>query len=226
MSDQPVETLIVSDFHLGLWLSRPVALLKVLREVSYQRLIINGDVFDDLNFKRLDDDHWEVLEFIRNFAKTHEVIWIIGNHDGEDDIFSHLLGVKVHKEYEWTSGNLKCLATHGDQFDRFLHRNPIFSDIATLLYYAVQYFDGRDAKFSGWFKTHTGAWIRQCDIVAAGAAAYGRARGVGAIFCGHTHLPAQKDFGDIKYYNSGCWTDRPSTYITVDQGEVKLVEVM
>jgi len=48
-----VDTLIVSDVHLGSDLSRPDALLATLRQYTFQRLILLGDIFDDLNV------HWE-----------------------------------------------------------------------------------------------------------------------------------------------------------------------
>ena len=42
-------------------------------------------------------------------------------------------------------------------------------------------------------------------------------RGADYVFCGHTHKAMRKRKGDIVYYNSGCWTDSPCTYITIDE---------
>jgi hypothetical protein len=33
-----------------------------------------------------------------------------------------------------------------------------------------------------------------------------------------------KKRGNIHYYNSGCWTDVPSTYITLDGKNIKINE--
>ena len=36
------------------------------------------------------------------------------------------------------------------------------------------------------------------------------------IFCGHTHQTLYKKDMNIEFYNSGCWTDIPSSYIVID----------
>ena len=45
-SGDEVDTLIVSDVHLGTDLSRPDALLAVLKSYTFRRLILLGDIFD------------------------------------------------------------------------------------------------------------------------------------------------------------------------------------
>ncbi|MFN4917762.1 MAG: hypothetical protein ACK5HH_09960, partial [Ignavibacteria bacterium] len=45
---EEVDTLIVSDIHLGSEVSRSKQLLDVIKQFQFKRLILNGDVFDDL----------------------------------------------------------------------------------------------------------------------------------------------------------------------------------
>lgn len=108
--DSVVDTIIVSDLHLGSSVSRGKRLLELLHAYTYRRLILNGDVFDDLNFKRLTKDDWRFLSYIRKMSNPKrgiDVVWVIGNHDGGvADILSHLLGVPVHEEYVWEAGGL------------------------------------------------------------------------------------------------------------------------
>ena len=40
----------------------------------------------------------------------------------------------------------------------------------------------------------------------------------------HTHKALKKKKGHIHYYNSGCWTDTPSTYIEIDGKNIKIHE--
>ena len=48
-----IDTLILSDLHLGADMSRAREALRVLRRNKYRRLILLGDIFADLNFGRL-----------------------------------------------------------------------------------------------------------------------------------------------------------------------------
>ena len=54
------DTVIISDLHLGNRFSRARELLYFLKTVKFRHLIINGDVFDDMNMKRLNRHHWKV----------------------------------------------------------------------------------------------------------------------------------------------------------------------
>ncbi len=78
-----MRTLILGDVHLGSPLCRSIQLLEVLRKVHFDRLVLNGDIFDDLNFRRLKERHWEVLNELRMLQDRCEVVWICGNHDIE-----------------------------------------------------------------------------------------------------------------------------------------------
>ncbi|MCX6139341.1 MAG: metallophosphoesterase [Candidatus Kapabacteria bacterium] len=107
-----LDTVIVSDIHLGSDVSRSKRLIDLLRMLKFNRLILNGDVFDDLNFNRLTRDDWKFLSFIRktsNPRKGIDVVWVVGNHDGGvAEILTHLLGVPVHEEYTWEVRGTRC----------------------------------------------------------------------------------------------------------------------
>lgn len=78
-------TIIVSDIHLGSDLSRVNELIDVLDSWVFERLILLGDIFDNLDFKRLSGLHWGFLSHIREVSRKREVVWIEGNH-GEGSI--------------------------------------------------------------------------------------------------------------------------------------------
>ena len=106
-----IDTIIVSDIHLGSEVSRPSQVINMLQSYKFNRLILLGDIFDDLNFRRLKKEHWNLLSFIRKLSnpdRNTEVIWVEGNHDeGLIDIMSHLMGVKAYKEFSWIYRNRK-----------------------------------------------------------------------------------------------------------------------
>src|ERR1700676_2879764 len=100
--DPPLyDTLILSDVHLGSDTSRAREATRMLKENRFRRLILLGDIFADLNFRRLTKEHWKFLGFIRKLSNPKrklEVVWVEGNHDqGLADIMSHLVGVRVYR---------------------------------------------------------------------------------------------------------------------------------
>ena len=216
-----VDTLIISDIHLGSDVSRSREALKMLKSYSFKRLILNGDVFEDLNFKRLRKDDWKLLSYIRKLSNPKrgvEVVWVAGNHDGIAQILTHLLGIPVFDEYIWESGGETYLAIHGHQFDTFLNERVIISTLACNFYKLFQRIDGNEQRISRWMKRRSKTWLRVSEKIAREAMEYGRSKGAGYVFCGHTHLAIEQTDGIIKYFNSGCWTDKPSHYLTVETG--------
>ena len=58
------------------------ALLRALPRFRFDRLVLNGDIFDTLSTRRLTPEHKEVLAYLKALAREGvEVIWIEGNHD-------------------------------------------------------------------------------------------------------------------------------------------------
>jgi UDP-2,3-diacylglucosamine pyrophosphatase LpxH len=225
-----VDDVIVSDIHLGSKVSRSKELLKALEKLQFERLILNGDIFEDLNFERLNSDDWNFLSHIRKLSNPKngiEVIWIRGNHDNLlIGMASHLLGVEVYNEYEWEREGRKRLAIHGDQFDDFLVNNRVLSDVASYAYYLIQKADSKKQRAGRLVKRLSKSWLRVSNKVADKAAAYARHKGIADIFCGHTHQPMKREYdGGVTYYNSGCWTDIPSNFITIKGSEIKTHEV-
>src|SRR5438477_12077336 len=62
------DTVILSDLHLGSEVSRAEAASQMLKAVSFSRLILLGDIFCDLNFRRLKKEHWQFLSYIRKLV--------------------------------------------------------------------------------------------------------------------------------------------------------------
>jgi len=216
-------TLIASDFHLGTKVSQSDEFTKLLKDFDFKKLILLGDIFEDLNFKRLRTADWGLLSVISKLSKNREVIWIEGNHDkGLTDFFSSLTSIKVRKVYRWKYNNKKYLAIHGHQFDNFLVDNAFISFITNQLYNLIQIFDFKDRKISRFIKKRSKGWLRLSKKVAERAIVYARFWQVDYIFCGHTHKAMKKEKGKITYYNCGCWTDLPLTYITLDKDDIEI----
>jgi len=195
-------------------------------------LILLGDIFDDLNFNRLKKEHWNFLSYIRRLSNPKndiEVIWVEGNHDeGLSKITSHFLGLKVYKEYSFQIKDNDILAIHGHQFDRFLNENIIISNVASYIYDKIQKLGGEKQTFARWIKGKSKGWLRLANKIALRASeyAYHKGQNYKTVVCGHTHQSLHKHFTNlnIDYYNTGCWTDIPSSYIIISkEGEFKIL---
>ncbi len=226
MKKEKTHTIIVSDIHLGSSVSQPRKLLETLERYSFRKLILLGDVFESLNFDNLSRDGWELLKYIGKFSRTKKVRWVEGNHDkGLSQIVGALVGAEIKKVYRWQYKNEKYLAIHGHQFDRFLVNNFVMSYIATVLYKFLQKVDFKDKRMSRFVKRKSRGWLKMSEKVFHSAVLYGKLKGVNYVFCGHTHKATKKTKHGIKYYNSGCWTDTPCTYITIDEDKIKIHKV-
>jgi UDP-2,3-diacylglucosamine pyrophosphatase LpxH len=227
--DLPVyNTLILSDLHLGAETSRAREATRVLKENRFQRLILLGDIFADLNFARLTKDHWKFLGFIRKLSnpKRHiEVVWVEGNHDhGLANIMSHLVGVRVYETYRWYYQGLKHVAIHGHQFDGFQVNNLWLSHVGTSLYLKLQKLDFKSKPIARLIDRLNTRWLRMSSKVSAGALQYARQHEADRIFCGHTHEAIRVEQDGIEYCNSGGWVDSRLTYVTVDEQGVQIHE--
>ncbi|HLW53653.1 MAG TPA: UDP-2,3-diacylglucosamine diphosphatase [Candidatus Angelobacter sp.] len=222
------DTVIISDLHLGSEVSRAADALDFLRSVQFRRLILLGDIFADLNFRRLTKEHWKFLGYIRKLSNPKhgvQVIWVEGNHDhGLTPVMSHLVGIPVYQEYEWSYDGKRHLAIHGHQFDTFAIRNLKLSHFGQLIYLWLQKIDSRSKKFARYLDRLNTRWLRLSAQVAQGALSYAKQGKAERIFCGHTHVPLEMKRDGVEYFNSGAWVDLRCTYITVDREGVRIHE--
>jgi len=221
-------TLILSDLHLGAETSHAREATRVLKENRFQRLILLGDIFADLNFARLTKDHWKFLGYIRKLSnpkRNIEVVWVEGNHDhGLANIMSHLVGVRVYENYSWDYRGLRHVAIHGHQFDGFQVNRIRLSRLGTSLYLQLQKLDFKSKPIARLIDRLNTRWLRMSTKVATGALAYAKHHGADRIFCGHTHEATSAERDGIHYYNCGGWVDSRMTYLTIDEQGVEIHE--
>ena len=227
-----LDALIISDLHLGSDNCQAKPLARLLESIldgldeddaalRTRRLIINGDVFDSIDFRRLKKTHWKVLSLIRHLSDKIDVTWIAGNHDGAADIISHLLGVNVREEVILRSGGRSILIIHGHRFDDFIGDHPFLTWCADVAYAVLQKVD-RTHYVARLAKRKSKIFVRCLDKIERRSIEYARRCHCQAVICGHTHHAATNTRGDIHYHNSGCWTEQPCTYLTVLDGVIAL----
>jgi UDP-2,3-diacylglucosamine pyrophosphatase LpxH len=155
------------------------------QEIPADRLILNGDVFDSWDFRRLRKRHWHVLSLIRKMSDAVHVVWVAGNHDGPAEMISQLLGVQVVNAYTLTSGERTIYFHHGHRYDRFIDKHPYLTWWADRIYWVLQKMDpsfrlARNAKQAS--KT----FMRNSTIIEAKSIEFAAKRQFDAVCCGHT----------------------------------------
>lgn len=218
------DAVVISDIHLGSSNCQAKSLVRFLEDVRHgrlptRRLILNGDVFDSIDFRRLKKNHWNVLSEIRRLSDEVEITWINGNHDGPADIVSHLLGVEVSEDLEVQSGGRRVLFLHGHRFDEFITRYPLLTRLADLSYHMLQWIDPSH-RFAKMAKHRSKTFLRNSEKIRSGALKLAERRGCEAVCCGHTHHALAAEDGPVAYYNSGSWTEKPCHYLTLRDGVV------
>lgn len=219
------DAIIISDIHLGSNVCQAKTLASFLSqiengEIDTDTLIINGDLFDSWDFRKLKKDHWKILSQIRKISDIIKVIWISGNHDGPADMVSHLIGVDFMDEYSLISGEEKILILHGDIFDNVISKHPRLTKLADNLYRLLQRYAG--FYYSNLAKRSSKTFLRCSQQVCERAKSYCSIKKCDTVICGHTHLATNDVSDSISYYNSGCWTDHPCSYISIKNGSVKI----
>jgi UDP-2,3-diacylglucosamine pyrophosphatase LpxH len=219
------DCIVISDLHLG----SDVCQARLLEEflvwaVEHCReLVINGDIFDDLNFKRLTKRHFACLKVIRRNTDRPDIrlVWVRGNHDGPADIISHIVGVDILDEYVYDNGQIQLLILHGDQFDTITTDYPWLTEIACGLFYFIQKLMPHRA--ARWIRRVTKRFQRNSQLVERRASEYAASRGYCFVTCGHTHLPLESRHDGVVYVNSGTWTEAPPCpFVVVDGDQVRL----
>jgi len=222
------DTIILSDLHLGSEVSRARDALRLLESYYFERLILLGDIFCDLNFGRLKKDHWRLLSFIRKLSnpkRAIEVVWVEGNHDhGLSLVMSHLVGIKVYQQYAWEYRGVRHLAVHGHQFDHFLSDNALLGSLASAGFLLLQKLDFSGHRLSKLFDRLDTRWRRHSPRVAAGALALARAQNAQRVFCGHTHQAMHLAEYGVEYFNTGSWIQAPATYVAIDEKGAQIHE--
>lgn len=217
------EYIIISDLHLGSHICQDEKLLSFLRQIENitDHLIINGDLFDNWNFTRLNSNHWQILKTIRKVSEKIKVEWISGNHDGPAEIISQLLNVDFIEQFTFVSNNKKFIVLHGDIFDEYISKYPMLTKIADYIYRFIQKID-KSLYLARKLKRSSKTFLRAVELVEKRAINYCRKKGANIICVGHTHYPTSKIDNDVSYYNSGSWTDLICTYLSINNGSVEI----
>ena len=221
------EYIIISDLHLGSDVCRANNILEFLYYLETENLILNGDIFDNMDFRRLEKSHWHILKKLRQISKNTNLIWISGNHDFECEPIAHLIGAEWKLDHLIQQDTKQIYVTHGDRFDKIITKRPILTKFADNIYRFIQLFDKRmdnNYYYSGMIKRHSKTLTRITDKTISNSIVFAQKNKYDAIIIGHLHKPACMTNLEhmVEYVNTGSWTEENCTYATINNGLINL----
>jgi UDP-2,3-diacylglucosamine pyrophosphatase LpxH len=193
----------------------------------FDRLILNGDTIDSLDFRRFRARDWRIVELLQDIARRRELVLVRGNHDGHFGpdggcgaraVLGDLLGTPMIEECEVETDAGRLLVLHGDQFDQTLNLTWL-GDVADWGYRKIQ---GLSKPTARWLKgrvKHLGGVVAS---VSRGATRRAMQRGCIGVVTGHTHYPDDARLNGVRYLNSGSWVDWPCSAIVIENGQARL----
>jgi UDP-2,3-diacylglucosamine pyrophosphatase LpxH len=236
-----VELVIISDVHLGTYGCHAEELLRYLKSIKIQKLILNGDIIDMWQFSKRywPKSHMQVLKYITGLlAKGTKVIYLTGNHDemlrkfADFKIGSFQLANKVVLRLN----GKRAWVFHGDVFDVTMQYSKWLAKLGAIGYDTLILIN----TFVNWCLTKIGkekislskrvkdsvksavTFINDFEKTAADIAI---SNDYDFVVCGHIHHPEIKPIetekGKVIYLNSGDWVEN-LTSLEYHKGEWRI----
>jgi UDP-2,3-diacylglucosamine pyrophosphatase LpxH len=137
---------------------------------------------------------------------------------GTFNVLPALLEVPMHEDYRLDVGGKPYVVLHGDRFDPTLNY-PVVTEVACFCYQLTTKVNKKLAK---WLKKKSKRWSGVLEFVRGKAVAHAQQEGLPGVITGHTHFAEDSFIDNVHYLNTGCWTEYPCSYITIDDGRVAL----
>ncbi|MFA0962272.1 UDP-2,3-diacylglucosamine diphosphatase [Roseivirga sp. BDSF3-8] len=234
------KTVVLSDIHLGTRGSKAKELVRFLKQIKCDNLILNGDIVDGWQLRKSGTWKRKHTRFFSRILKMIEedktqVTYLRGNHD---DFLDQVLPMKVgtlniQRDMVYQSCGRKYYIVHGDIFDSITTKLKWVARLGDigytfLLWLNSQYNFYRRKRglpyysLSQKIKSHVKSAVSYIDDFEKQLVEVARLQGCDGIICGHIHQPAMKDIEGVAYMNSGDWVETMSALTEDHNGEWNL----
>lgn len=211
-----MKTLVISDLHIGSKGCESSAILDLLKDKSYDRYILVGDIIDGwlfAKYRKFTYEHTKVIRRLLKLSKDKEIIWISGNHDEFLRKYSPLELGNIRIVNEFTEyGIWFC---HGDMYDGVVKLRwlgvlgSIGYDMAIVIDRWLKKL-GYRRSISKYLKDNVKAAISFMVDFENEMIRQARKRQCHTVVCGHVHNPKDKIINGIRYLNTGDWIENCS----------------
>jgi UDP-2,3-diacylglucosamine pyrophosphatase LpxH len=223
-----IESLFLSDIHLGSKGSNSDLVLKILKKYEPEYLFLVGDIIDGWLLKRRfrwKQSDTNVIRKILSYSKNGtKVIYITGNHDDFLREYSDLNfgNIEICLEYKYKN----IFITHGDLYDGVIKLKwlGVLGSFGYDLAISVDRFlkkIGYKRSLSKFLKDKVKEAVKFITSFENELVRQAKKRECDVVICGHIHNPEDKTINNVRYLNCGDWIEN-NTYITFDKNIFKI----
>jgi UDP-2,3-diacylglucosamine pyrophosphatase LpxH len=223
-----IESLFLSDIHLGSKGSNSDLVLKILKKYEPEYLFLVGDIIDGWLLKRRfrwKQSDTNVIRKILSYSKNGtKVIYITGNHDDFLREYSDLNfgNIEICLEYKYKN----VFITHGDLYDGVIKLKwlGVLGSFGYDLAISVDRFlkkIGYKRSLSKFLKDKVKEAVKFITSFENELVRQAKKRECDVVICGHIHNPEDKTINNVRYLNCGDWIEN-NTYITFDKDIFKI----
>jgi UDP-2,3-diacylglucosamine pyrophosphatase LpxH len=227
MKKRDLDLVVLSDIHLGTYGCHAKELVRYLKSIRPETVILNGDIVDIWQFSKRywPGSHMKVIKiFLDWISKGVEVYYVTGNHDEMLRRFTgfQLAQFKIVNKVVLELDGKKAWVFHGDVFDVTMKHSKWLAklgavgyDTLILLNRAVNFVSTRlgsgKISMSKRIKNSVKSAVKFINNFEETAAAIAVENQYDYVVCGHIHQPEIKEIvsGNIAvtYLNSGDWIE-------------------
>ena len=236
-----VEAVVISDVHLGTYGCRAKELLRYLKSIKPDTLVLNGDIIDIWQFNKRywPASHMRIVKQIFGMAaKGVKIYYVTGNHDEMLRKFEGFTmgSLQIVNKTVLRLDGKKAWVFHGDVFDITMKHSKWLAKLGAIGYdalivlnafvnfvYEVYEKLGRGrVSFSKRIKNRVKSAVKFIDDFEHTAADIAISDGYDYVVCGHIHQPEMRTItnaqGQVVYLNCGDWVEN-LTALEYQQGQ-------
>lgn len=223
-----VELVVLSDIHLGTFGCRAKELLRYLKSIDPETLVLNGDIIDIWQFNKhyFPKSHMKVIRhFTSLLSKKKKIYYVTGNHD---EMLRKFKGFKlgtfeIVNKVILNLDHKKAWIFHGDVFDNSVNHSKWLAKLGglgydlliiinTVINLVSRLFNGGRVSFSKRIKNGVKSALNHIDKFERTVAEIAISNGYDFVICGHIHQPkmqmiANRQGQEALYLNSGDWIE-------------------
>ncbi len=227
MKARKPEVSVISDLHLATHACKAKVVLKYLKSINPDILVLNGDIIDSWRFSRnyFPKPHLKVVRhLIKMLEKGVHIFYITGNHDEFLRKFNQtqIGNLKIVNQLILELDGEKTWIFHGDIFDHIIHQAKWLAKLGAATYGALTMlnkainallrpFGVKEVILYKSIKQRLQKDSTQLTKFEHAVGKVATERGYSTVICGHTHVPKDKqilnEHGTARYINCGDWVE-------------------
>ena len=226
-----VDLVVISDIHLGTYGCQSKELLKYLKSIDPQKIILNGDIIDIWQFNKRywPKSHMKVIKHFMNLISSgKEIHYLVGNHD---EMLRKFLGFqvnnfKIENKLVMDLDGKKAWFFHGDVFDVTMQYSKWLTRLGGVGYDILILINsfinntlekiGRERlSLSKTVKNKVKGAVKFINKFEETAVSIAVQNDYQYVVCGHIHHPNIEKYNtghkEVFYLNSGDWVESSTT---------------